>query len=764
MNLKGKVVLYFLLIGLVPMVIALFITNFVTSTGLKKEVINRLEAVTTLKKQSIENYFNQKLTTLERFSNNKFIKSTLNNYNNDLKKGKLSDSKQNYYYNLLDNYIRNNIQFDKLNYHDLIIINKSGDIIYTFAKEDDYKTNLISGKYKDTNLAKGFQKGLKEHSFSDIEIYTPSNKLALFASAPIYSPDNEETTGVIVIQANHENINEVMKETKGLGESGETYIVGSDYLLKSNLKLNKDLTVEKSFKERIKIQSKAIENALSGNSKTEITRDYRDVDVLSYYKKLDIKGLDWVIISEIDKSEALSTVKYVTIYLSIFILFLFIALLLTSLHTASSLATTIKYISDLLKGLDKPDAQLDLNNKHIKGEIGELYDSVLVLHNNINQYKDKLENQYNKNIEHKDNLIDEKEKNLQKLKSHIKEYKKQIKLISDEIPDGIAVFNLNKLRIVNVNNAFCSMFRYNRTDIMSLSLNDVILSGETDINSDFFPETQKQYGCLTNISCLKKDGSLFTTDIEYKFVTYKNQPCIVAFFKSSIKKKSSAESLEKLITTFSQNIKEPLLAENLVLKYLIKGTYGDLTKKEHMAIENILDSNNNLIKMLNVILDFYTYEYESLTIQKEKTSLYNLLEESLNILSQLTNIEKDNIIIDFDKDNSFIEVDTGLSQRLLINLLGNIIDYTSNKAKITISLEKDDSYNNLIIAQDYKEYPEVKLDSAFKFYYTSTKRFYNIAEGLSLYLSRQIITAHGGEMIVENNRNNKHALYISLPL
>jgi hypothetical protein len=66
-----------------------------------------------------------------------------------------------------------NVIIDKMGFYDIFVIDTKGNILQTIAKEDDLGTNLVSGKYKDTSLARTFAKGLVEPAISDIEYYSP---------------------------------------------------------------------------------------------------------------------------------------------------------------------------------------------------------------------------------------------------------------------------------------------------------------------------------------------------------------------------------------------------------------------------------------------------------------------------------------------------------------------------------------------------------------------------------------------------------------
>lgn len=219
-------------------------------------------------------------------------------------------------------------------YYDMFLIDPQGTIVYTVYKETDFTSNLTTGPYNESNLARlvSSVRRTRERGFAqiaDFEPYTPSyGAPAAFIAAPIF--DESKFIGVLAVQVPVDEVNNVMTgnrnwQSDGLGESGETYLVGEDYLMRSvsrflvetpeeYLKTLESLGTDEATMNRIrqyntsilqqKVRTEGVEAALAGQQGTQIIRDYRDIPVLSSYSPLNIQGLNWVILSEIDLAEA----------------------------------------------------------------------------------------------------------------------------------------------------------------------------------------------------------------------------------------------------------------------------------------------------------------------------------------------------------------------------------------------------------------------------------------------------------------------------
>ncbi|MAG92157.1 MAG: hypothetical protein CMJ48_00180 [Planctomycetaceae bacterium] len=210
------------------------------------------------------------------------------------------------YHPVIRNYL------EKFGYYDIFLVDlETGDIVYSVFKELDYSTSLLDGPYAKTNFGDAFRKAKAAESADsivlvDYEQYTPSYEApASFIASPIY--DGDEKVGVAIFQMPLDRINSIMGERSGLGETGETYLVGPDDLMRSDSYLDpKNHSVQASFRrpETGAVHSDATVAALKGESGTKVIIDYNGNPVLSAYAPVHVGSLTWAIASEIDVAEA----------------------------------------------------------------------------------------------------------------------------------------------------------------------------------------------------------------------------------------------------------------------------------------------------------------------------------------------------------------------------------------------------------------------------------------------------------------------------
>src|SRR5690349_13571935 len=220
--------------------------------------------------------------------------------------------------------------------YDIFLIEpRNGTIVYTVFKELDFATSLVSGPYAKTRLGDAFRAswGLDRPgmvSLSEFGEYLPSyNDQAAFLGTPIF--DGGKKIGVLLVQVPIDKINSVMThegkwKERGLGDSGETYLVSSaDGTSRSIARGAVENLAEYTQSVKDAGFAQGLANAVGAKGtniglvpiKTQATTDafekniagfgvypnYAKTPVLGAYAPLNVLGLKWAIIAEIKANE-----------------------------------------------------------------------------------------------------------------------------------------------------------------------------------------------------------------------------------------------------------------------------------------------------------------------------------------------------------------------------------------------------------------------------------------------------------------------------
>jgi class 3 adenylate cyclase len=219
-------------------------------------------------------------------------------------------------------------------YGDAILINADGDIVYSVTKGVDLGASLRSGPYAQSDLAGAWSNAISNNlpdsvSLSDFERFAPAFDAPVgWAVTPVAA--NGTVIGALAVQLPTARLDSIMTDdgawtADGLGKTGEVYLVGGDELLRSpSRELVQNPTLYRkdarsaglppaqvahaiSSKSALLVQparTQAIDKALQGKTGVINAPGYLGGQVISAYAPLAVDGVNWVIVAQIDRSEA----------------------------------------------------------------------------------------------------------------------------------------------------------------------------------------------------------------------------------------------------------------------------------------------------------------------------------------------------------------------------------------------------------------------------------------------------------------------------
>lgn len=298
----------------------------------------------------------------------------------------------------------------EFNYFDVFLIDiKSLTVVYSVYKEIDFATSLSDGPHQDSGLgllAKEIRKNPRNGRVHivDFSPYSPSfGAPAAFVGAPIY--DGNKLVGIFAIQLSSRKINQALTygqnwAQNGLGETGESYVVGEDLMMRSDArKLIEDkagfITALKTsditpttvvnvenFETTSTILpgiSKSVERAFAGEAGTHISKNYLGEPVLSSFTPLRIPGLNWVVVSEMAVEEAFRPITEMQRNILMWGVVLILIAALLSMLLSRLFVRPIDKLTDgvmrLAQGDD--DFQIEINSRDEFGELATHFNNMV---------------------------------------------------------------------------------------------------------------------------------------------------------------------------------------------------------------------------------------------------------------------------------------------------------------------------------------------------------------------------------------------------
>jgi methyl-accepting chemotaxis protein len=274
-------------------------------------------------------------------------------------------------------------------YYDLFLIHPQGYIFYTVKHEKDYRSNILTGEYAQSGLGQLVQTVLTSKTFamSDYAPYAPSNdEPASFIAEPLLN--GEQVAMIVALQLGDEQMNHIMHERTGMGESGESYLVGSDKLMRSNSyhdQIHRSIIASFANPAKGSVDTESSRAALAGETGTDLIQDYRDISVLSAYTPVKVGNLIWGLLVEIDEAEAFATINQLAQLLGIIAVLGVIAIIVIAWWIINTIRHPLTHLVEISKAIAAGNLN---NNIQIKNhdEIGQLLQAFAAMQTQLREH------------------------------------------------------------------------------------------------------------------------------------------------------------------------------------------------------------------------------------------------------------------------------------------------------------------------------------------------------------------------------------------
>lgn len=481
-RLRNKFLLYFLLIGLVPLLTVLVYVFRSTTSSLKNRAFEHLTSVREIKKRKVEEHFGKLENEVRFFAGNPLITEAYQALNSAFQSLKEEQVPVEFYQELADYYrydfasklstsaknqvdIHSVIPTDyktvfyqnhylsdwkndtvighpyhavhalynprlgnmlgKFAYYDIFIVdNASGYVVYNVSKEIDYGINLLNGSFANTSLGRLFRDLRQSGSpdivkFYDFEPHVPSYMSpSCFMGAPIFI--DGKNVGSIILQLSIHKIDAIMTseenwQEEGLGRTGETFIVGSDFKMRNDsrgwLEASK---LHRNHEEYLKsltgledpeaidlirahqttilfktVNTLAVQEALKGKSDTRLITNERGQLALSSYTPLHISNLNWVLVAEIDEAEIFEDLHRMQTVLLLLLIGFVIGIIALALFIANRITSPVIELVNGTTALANDQFEVEVH-VNTNDEIKVLADAFMLMAHKLKTKRDEI--------------------------------------------------------------------------------------------------------------------------------------------------------------------------------------------------------------------------------------------------------------------------------------------------------------------------------------------------------------------------------------
>jgi len=659
-------------------------------------------------------------------------------------------------------------------YSDILLIRADGEIWWS-ATSSLLEKNITDVVYRQTSLYQAYQKALESNHpvLSDYAAHPTNDRPALFLASPVYI--GNQLVGAVALQIAAEQIDAIMQNQSGARESSQSYLVGSDYLMRSDTAEVQESSILK--------QSVNTENAeecfFSYQESVVASKDYRGVAILGTH--VFIPEVGWCLLTEISQAEAFAPLNQ----LRWFYLLVGLALLLISYLVATWLSNKIsRPIVALEKGTEII-ARGDLKHRvatKVNDEVGQLsraFDEMTDAIRDSRKEIDRKVKEQTKEIRQQQGTLERDHRIILDMLDQVKKEKlsaererDKINAILHGIGDGVFFID-RKGHVSMFNKAAVGMSGFASTEVVGKRYNHALkfkYDDDKEVYHKFIEETIKSGKTREmphHVLLEKKNGKFVPVNAiasllhdEHGKVT----GCVVV-----LRDMTKEEKVEKMKTEFvslaSHQLRTPLSAVRWFLEMLSDGDSGKLNKEQANIVEKIMSSNDRMISLVNGLLNIARIESGRMMVEPQPTDLVALTKSVLAELDPLIKAHRHTVHLKYDK-LPHIKVDTKLINQVVINFLSNSIKYTPGGGKINITIDRVGKHVKWLVKDNGLGVPATQQEHVFKKFFRAGNVSGNefSGTGLGLYVVKQIVEASGGFVGFSSKEGKGSSFWFVLPM
>ena len=372
------------------------------------------------------------------------------------------------------------------------------------------------------------------------------------------------------------------------------------------------------------------------------------------------------------------------------------------------------------------------------------------------------------------------------LERKLRESEEKFRNLYENTPFSIVLLD-SKGVIVDINPRLEEVFGYKKEELVGRKFKDVPV-----LHPDYLPKIIELFKKFIkgeivhriDLQTYRKNDSLIWVNLQAGLISIGGETYVQAIFnditlqkeaeiliKEEVKKLKELDTIRKnLISRVSHELKTPLVSisgGSELLLTLYKDKFG---VEELEIIELIEKGGKRLRHLVDNLIDITRVDYNKLQLTKKSTNLSKIIKDCVKELDYWIKERKLNLIISAP-ENLEVKVDQIRIEQVIINLLSNAIKNTPPDGEIRVSLNKNGNWAEVRISDTGVGLTMEEMYMLFTRFgkierYGSGYEYVDIqGTGLGLFISKEIIDLHEGEIRAESAGRNKGSTFIvKLPI
>ncbi|MDZ8257033.1 MAG: ATP-binding protein [Nostoc sp. ChiQUE01b] len=282
-----------------------------------------------------------------------------------------------------------------------------------------------------------------------------------------------------------------------------------------------------------------------------------------------------------------------------------------------------------------------------------------------------------------------------------------------------------------------------------------------------FVRLMEKYGSVSEFESqiYRQDGSIVW--ISEKAYAVRDEHGQLLYYEGLIEditqRKQTEEELRVFFHAVSHDLRNPVLGTLMVLKNLLARS------KENIAIsrsilERMIQSSDRQLNLINSLMEAHLSEVQGVVLQRQTVQLLTVVEAAIADLEPLLVQNQAKLTNLVSADLPLVNADPTQLWRVFSNLIVNALKHNPPELLLTINATRKDEMIYCTVSDDGVGISQQQSDRLFDLYFRGRSIGNSVSLGLGLYLCKQIIHAHGGEIGVNSELGAGATFWFTLPI
>lgn len=222
----------------------------------------------------------------------------------------------------------------------------------------------------------------------------------------------------------------------------------------------------------------------------------------------------------------------------------------------------------------------------------------------------------------------------------------------------------------------------------------------------------------------------------------------------------------EFISTVSHELRTPLASIIGFAEMLLTQQPGQLTEIQDEFMNIIYTSAEHLLTLVNDLLDVSRMESGRFRLEKKPIQPYPIVHQVFSATKPAADQKKLQFALNADKNLPPVLADEQRLEQVLNNLVSNAIKFTDQGGKVSVTISQTDRHMRFAISDTGIGIPEEDMPKLFSKFYRSSQAVQKAigGTGLGLYIARNIVESHGGQIEAKSKLGEGTTIWFSLPL